>query len=122
MFLLTILLSSCSADNKTANIVKTYSETPYDSIQELVDKSEMIITTTHYKMSDNTWKANGYTYQYRLEITGRLHNSVKDKTYIVLSNTKDISFENTWKASGLSSNSNDYFNPEKAIIVGYKYF
>lgn len=122
LFLITMLLSSCSVDNRTANIINTYSETPYQSIQELVEKSEMIITTTHYEMSDNTWKANEYTYKYRLEITGRLHNSVKDKTYIVLSNTKDISFEDTWKASGLSSNSNDYFKPETAVIVGVKSF
>jgi len=39
-----------------------------------------------------------------------------------LSNIKDITFEQAWKAEGLSSNSNDYFNPEIAVIVGVQSF
>ncbi len=73
-------------------------------------------------MSDGTWKVKElpYTYKYRLELTGRLHNAVKDSTYIILSNRNDITFEQAWKASGLSSNTEDYFDAKDAIIVGQK--
>ena len=59
-----------------------------------------------------------YTYKYRLEITGRLHNAVKDTTYIILSNIEGITFEQAWKASGLSSNMDDYFDPADAVFIG----
>ncbi|MBQ7841521.1 MAG: hypothetical protein IJ390_13705 [Lachnospiraceae bacterium] len=69
-------------------------------------------------MSDGSWKTDEYVYQYRLEVSGRLNNAAKDTTYIILSNEKGITFEQAWKASGFSSNMNDYFDPEDAVIVG----
>ena len=73
-------------------------------------------------MDDGLWVSRGYGYMYRLEITGRMHNAAKNTTYIVLSNSKDITFDQTWKASGFSSNMDDYFHPEDAVIVGHRLF
>ncbi len=103
-------------------IVNTYEKTPDKQIQEHFDNSKVVVKNTYYELSNGTWKSGNYTYKYRLELTGRLNNAVKDSTYIVLSNTKDITFEQAWKAGGLSSNSNDYFNPEIAVIVGVQSF
>lgn len=72
---------------------------------------------TYYKMSDGTWKTGEHTYQYRLKISGRMNNAVKDSTFIYLSNIKDISFEQAWKAF-LSDNMEDHFPEEEARIVG----
>ena len=72
---------------------------------------------TYYEMSDGTWQVDGHTYKYRLEITGRLHNAVVDSTYVYLSNLEEITFEQAWKASGLSSDSNDYFQIQDAVLV-----
>ena len=69
------------------------------------------------EMSDGTFECNGYNYQYRLEITGRMPNAVCDSTYVYLSNIEDISFEKAYMAGGLSSNSEDYFDPEEAVLV-----
>ena len=103
-------------------IVNTYEKTPDKQIQEHFDNSKVVVKNTYYELSNGTWKSGNYTYKYRLVLTGRLHNAVKDNTYIILSNTEDITFEQAWKASGFSSNSNDYFKPETAVIVGVKSF
>lgn len=104
------------------DVVKTYEATPEDKITEYIKNGELCYSSTHYEMSDGTWKVkeHPYTYKYRLELTGRLHNAVKDSTYIILSNRNDITFEQAWKASGLSSNTEDYFDAKDAIIVGQK--
>ena len=70
--------------------------------------------------SGMTGNAVCYTYKYRIEITGRLHNAVKDTTYILLSNIEGITFEQAWKASGLSSNMDDYFDPADAVFIGIR--
>ena len=54
------------------------------------------------------------------EMSGLPNSAAKMVSYLVLSNTKDITFEQALKASGLSSDSNDYFSPDYAVIVGYK--
>ena len=95
---------------------------PPSNIQEKYDNEEFVYQKSHYKTADGTWVCEGYTYKYRLEITGRLNNAAKSTTYIVLSNSKDITFDQTWKASGLSSLMSDYFDPEDAVIVGNKLF
>ena len=104
------------------DVVKTYDATPEDKISEYIKNGELCYSSTHYEMSDGTWKVKElpYTYKYRLELTGRMHNAVKDSTYIILSNRNDITFEQAWKASGLSSNTEDYFDVKDAIIVGQK--
>lgn len=75
---------------------------------------------TYYEMSDGTWQFDGYTYKYRLEISGKMPNAVKDSTYVYLSNLENISFTQAWKAAGLSSNTEDYFALEEAVLVEMK--
>ena len=72
---------------------------------------------TYYKMSDGTWKCGDYSYKYRLEISGRIPNAAVDSTFVYLSNLESITFEQAWKASGLSSSTEDYFDPEDAVLV-----
>ena len=98
-------------------IVKTYIESPANEIDSYINDGLLFTTKKHYLLSDSTWKTDEYSYKYKLELTGRLNNAAKDSTYVVLSNTDDITFDMAWKASGLSSNSEDYFKPEDAIIV-----
>ena len=71
----------------------------------------------YYEMSDGTWQMDGHTYKYRLEISGRQPSAVKDTTYVYLSNIEEISFQKAMMASGLSSNTEDYFSVEEAILV-----
>lgn len=72
---------------------------------------------TYYEMKDGTWMCDGNHYQYRLEISGRIPNAVKDSTFVYLSNIEEISFQEAYMASGLSSNMDDYFTPEEAVLV-----
>ena len=74
---------------------------------------------TYYKMSDGTWECDGHTYKYRLEISGRMPNAAVDSTFVYLSNVDTITFEQAWKAAGFSSNSEDYFSVEDAVLVDW---
>lgn len=74
---------------------------------------------TYYELSDGTWRTDGRNYKYRLVITGRLHNAATDSIFIYLSNLEHISFDRAWKAAGLSSNMDDYFKPEEAVLVEF---
>lgn len=75
--------------------------------EQAFENTEPVIMVKHYEMSDGIWKTNAYTYQYRLEITGRMANAEKDSTFIFLSNVENITFDQAWKAAGLSSNMDD---------------
>ena len=107
------------ADSK---VKQYYFTTPTHQLQETYDKEELVITQPHAQLEDGLWVWESYGYLYRLEISGRLNNAKKNTTYIILSNTKDITFDQAWKASGLSSNLNDYFSPETAVIVGHRLY
>lgn len=72
---------------------------------------------TYYEMADGTWSCDDISYPYRLEIKGRLHNAACDSVYVYLSNRSEISFDEAWRASGLSSNLDDYFPVEEAVLV-----
>lgn len=72
---------------------------------------------TYCEMTDGTWTCDGYTYQNRLVIKGRLSNAACDSEYVYRSNLPDISFDQAWRAAGLSSNTNDYFSPDDAVLV-----
>lgn len=109
--------TGCARNDSEPYVVQTYERNVEEAISN-PDFNEEVIYHTYYKMSDGTWKMEDQIYRYRLEITGRLHNAVKDTTYIYLSNIEDISFEQAWKASGLSSLTTDYFKIEDAILVG----
>lgn len=99
------------------SVVQTYDVT--DS-EHAFENDQLVTMVKYYEMSDGTWKTDNYTYQYRLEITGRMSGAAKDSTYVFLSNKKDITFEQAWKASGLSSSMDDYFQEEDAKLVGMK--
>ena len=116
--LITIMLFSLfGCSQKEPSVVRTYEVT--DS-EDAFENDELVTVVKYYKMSDGTWKTDDYTYQYRLEITGRLNGAVKDSTFVFLSNSKDITFEQAWKASGLSSYLDDYFKEEDAKFVAVK--
>ena len=103
--LIFLVMTGCSVKNAKAQIVDTI-ETEF---------------TTYHEMSDGTWQTeDGKCYLYRLEITGRMHNAAKDSTFVYLSNLENISFDQAWKAAGLSSNMNDYFSEEEAVLVEWK--
>ncbi len=72
---------------------------------------------TYYELNDGTWECEGHTYKYRLEITGRMHDAAVDSTFVYLSNIENISFDQAWRAAGLSSNSDDYFSVDEAVLV-----
>ena len=72
---------------------------------------------TYYKNTNGTWQVGGRNYKYRLVITGRMHNAAVDSTFVYLSNIEKISFDQAWKAAGLSSNMDDYFSVEDAVLV-----
>ena len=71
----------------------------------------------YYEMNDGTWECDGYSYKYRLEISGRMPNAAKSSTFVYLSNVESISFEQAYLAAGVSSNTEDYFSPEDAVLV-----
>ena len=112
-----MLLSLYGCSQKEPSVVKTYKVTDSDYSFE---NDELVTLVDYYEMSDGTWKTDDYTYQYRLEITGRMGGAVKDSTFVFLSNIKDITFEQAWKASGFSSNMDDYFEEKNAKFVAMK--
>ena len=115
--LLSLVLVGCS--KKEISIVKTYEVTDASVRDTAYDNGEIVNFVEYYEMSDGSYMTeSGDTYKYRLVITGRMHAAVRDSTFVFLSNIKDIPFDRAWKAAGFSSNTNDYFNPEDAILVG----
>ena len=91
---------------------------PYETVggPQITDVHNATLKT-YYELSDGTYMAEGIGYRYKLEITGRMHGAAKDSTFVYLSNLETITFEQAWRAAGLSSNSEDYFAPEEAILV-----
>ena len=117
-----IIIGLPGCADQEPSVVKTYETTAENSFTESSEESSSAYITLvrYYEMSDGTWRTDDHIYQYRLEITGRLNNAIKDSTYVYLSNTEDITFEQAWKASGLSSNMKDYFKAEDARLVAMK--
>ena len=113
-------------ENVTESVIRCpytvmYEQTPIEDIESVSAKEEFVYTKMHYQTIDGIWHSEGYNYAYRLEVTGRMNNAATNTTYIVLCN-ESITFDQAWKASGFSSNSEDYFDPKDAIIVGYRSF
>ena len=109
---LAILMNSCS---KNPHIVKTYDVTKAEQSDD-----GLVILVRHYEMSDGTWKTDSASYEYRLEVSGRLNGAAKDSTFVFVSNIKNISFQKAFLAAGFSSNTNDYFSEEEAKFVALK--
>lgn len=76
--ILAVLLVGC----EKTDIAQTYKKSENDGIYY-----------TYYKMKDGTWKCDDKTYQYRLELTGRLPNAVTDSCYVVLTDNENLTFE-----------------------------
>ena len=72
---------------------------------------------TYYEMTDGTWKCDDRVYKYRLEINGRMPNAAVDSTFVYLSNIEEITFEQAYRAAWVSSDMNDYFSPDDAVLV-----
>ena len=72
---------------------------------------------TYYEMTDGTWRCDDHLYKYRLEINGRIPNAAVDSFFVYLSNIEEITFDQAYKAAGISSNSDEYFSPEEAVLV-----
>ena len=72
---------------------------------------------TYYEMTDGTWMCDDHMYKYRLEINGRMPNAAVDSSFVYLSNVEEITFDQAYKAAGISSDTDDYFSPEKAVLV-----
>ena len=72
---------------------------------------------TYHEMSDGTWMCDDQVYKYRLEISGRMPNAAADSSFVYLSNIEEITFDQAYKAAGISSDSDDYFPSEEAVLV-----
>ena len=72
---------------------------------------------TYYEMTDGTWMCEDHLYKYRLEISGRMPDAAADSSFVYLSNIEEITFDQAYKAAGISSDSDDYFPPEKAVLA-----
>lgn len=79
--------------------------------------ADMNVVREYSQNEDGAWECEGNVYKYRLEITGRMPNAVKDSVFVYLSNSEDVTFEQAWKAAGFSSNLEDYFDPSETILV-----
>jgi hypothetical protein len=44
-------------------------------------------------------------------------NAAVDSSFVYLSNIEEIPFDQAYKSAGISSNSDDYFSPEEAVLV-----
>ena len=53
------------------SIVHIYEVTDPELVDENLKNNKLITMVKYYEMSDGTWKTDNYTYQYRLEITGK---------------------------------------------------
>jgi hypothetical protein len=107
-------------DQNESDISETYEITDPDLLEQYTKEDKLVTLVRYYEMTDGTWKTDEHTYKYRLEITGRMNEAAKDSTFVYLSNIKDISFERAYMAAGLSSNSDDYFAPQDAVLVAMK--
>ena len=72
---------------------------------------------TYFRNTNGNWQVDGRNYKYRLVITGRTPNATVDTTFVYLSNLETITFEQAYLAAGASSNSEDYFSAEEAVLV-----
>ncbi len=115
-----MLFSLIGCSQKEVSVIKTYDVTDSELTEECFENNELVTIVKYYEMSDGTWKTDDYTYQYRVEVTGKMNNAAKDSMFVFLSNTKDITFDQAWKASGLSSNTDDYFKEEETKLVAVK--
>ena len=117
---LTVVVFLAGCVKEDVSVVNTYEVTEEGLWEEYQENDQPVTLIRYYEMSDGTWKTDDQSYKYRLEISGRMPRAAKDSTFVYLSNLEEISFEQAWKAAGLSSDINDYFNEEDAVLVAMK--
>ncbi len=72
-----------------------------------------------YTEKDGVYLLDNREYKYKIELTGRTPNAVKDATFVVLTNNEEVTFDEvSW--SILSSSSNDFLNPDETVIIDIK--
>ena len=101
----------------TLSPASNMSEEASSSPTERQVKTTYIGFRTYSEMTDGSWSCEGHTYKYRLVIRGHLPNAAADSEFVYLSNIPEISFERAAMASGLSSNLQDYFSADEAVLV-----
>ena len=99
-----ILFTGCGK----SDIAKTYNQSEKDGI-----------LITYYEMNDGTWECEDTTYQFRLELDGRMPNAEADSYYVVLTDDERLTFEDVSK-SLYSSSLEDIKIMEDSIIVEMK--
>lgn len=82
------------------------------------EEKDITALVAYSQNADGTWECEGNTYKYKLVITGRMPHATSDSTFVYLSNREDITLEQAWNAAGFSSNLEDYFAVEDAVLVG----
>lgn len=93
-----------------------------DKIVKVYNKSEEDgIIKTYYEMEDGTWKCDDAIYPFRLVLSGRTPNAVKDSSYVVLTNNERLTFEEVSKS--MYSSSMEYINKvmKDSVIVEWKW-
>lgn len=117
-FAVVFALAGCVQED--VSVVNTYEVTEEGLVEEYLENGELVTLVRYYEMSDGTWKTDDQSYKYRLEISGRMPDAAKDSTFVYLSNIEEISFEQAWNAAGYSSDINNYFSEEDAVLVASK--
>lgn len=70
-----------------------------NDIAKVYEKSENEgIVATYYEMNDGTWQCDDKTYQFRLELAGRMPNAKSDISYVVLTDNENLTFEDVSKS------------------------
>lgn len=86
-------------------------------VKETFNQSEEDgILVTYHELNDGTWQCEDTTYQYRLELNGRLPNAAADSCYVVLTNNEDLSFEDV-SESQFSNDAEDSKVMNDSVIV-----
>lgn len=99
-----MLLIGCGKNE----VVKTYNQSEKDGVVK-----------TYYEMKDGTWKCDDITYQFRLELNGKMPNAADESHYVVLTDNDDLTFEDVSK-SQYSSSIEDGRIMEGSVIVEMK--
>lgn len=85
--IISILFVTLFAGCGKTDIAKTYEKS----------ESEGIVST-YYEMSNGKWRCDGTTYQFRLELSGRMPNAESDSSYVILTDNKNLTFEDVSKS------------------------
>lgn len=99
-----VILAGCNKNE----ITKTYNESEKNGV-----------FMTYYEMNDGTWKCNDISYQFRLELRGKMPNAADESYYVILTDNDNLTFEDVSK-SLYSSSIADSKVMEDSVIVEMK--